>query len=354
VIRPACAALAILLLSVPCHAQGAWTYLETGHVDLGVRHDTTAPQPWRLVFDRGVSGGTGVLLPTTSTAVLSTNAARRVVPSNANFAFLGPVGATIWLLPQNPVTGVLDLGLNAYELPATLFNNVTVELASLSRPAPGAQMFLYQVSGGLPTVFLDSRIATPPLGSVTLARNAHVHYNWAFTHRGLYVAWLRPRSVRIDNGAASVGDPVAVAFLVEPRGWDTWRFENFGFDANGAAASAGAVGADGVSNLLRYALGVGAAVDARAFLPVAGTTQVSGATHVTLTFRTPAGRTDVVVVVEAAGTPGGPWTPLTDPALVVPGTPADVDGTPRITVRDALATVAGTPRFLRLRVELLP
>lgn len=346
----ACAAF----LTCGAAAQTPWTLLETGHVDLGVRYDSAAAQPWRLVFDRGVSGGTGVLLPPTSTAARATSAARRTVPANANFAFLGTTGATIWLLPQSPVTGVLDLGLNAYDLPAALFNNVTFELAALSRPVPEAQFFLYQVSGGLPNLLFDSRVAAPPLGAVTIPRNGHAHYNWAFTYRGIYVASIRPRAVRLDDGTVSVGDPVPVVFAVEPRGWDLWRLENFGAGANGAAAAPDTAGPDGVRNLLRYALGIGAAADARAFLPVLGTAVVDGATHATLTYRAPGGRSDLTVVAEAAGLPGGPWTPLADPALVIPGTLPDADGTPRVTVRDSVAVPAGAARFLRLRVELLP
>lgn len=112
--------------------------------------------------------------------------------------------------------------------------------------------------------------------------------------------------------------------------------------------------ADGLANIVEYALGTALAVSQA--LPMAA--EVVG-DRLRLTFPRDTKTRDVRIAVEAASAPGGPWTVIAQSdrgdgwsgAAVVTETAADGSGISRVTAADV---VSGAPRFLRLRVTYLP
>ena len=74
----------------------------------------------------------------------------------------------------------------------------------------------------------------------------------------------------------------------------------------GAAADADR---DGLPNLVEYALG-SPADRASETAPVSGLAEIGGQQYLTLTFQRRLDVTDVILIVEASDSPGGPWTTI--------------------------------------------
>ncbi|MBX7208925.1 MAG: hypothetical protein K1X78_11465 [Verrucomicrobiaceae bacterium] len=157
-----------------------------------------------------------------------------------------------------------------------------------------------------------------------------------------------------------------------------WRLRHFNSTANtGAAADDANPSGDGISNLMKYALGMTPTITGSAPRPVMQSFNDGDA--LSITFIHDASLTDLTYEVQAADDLAGPWTtlastsvvPLPDPlsgplsggALAGPGLISDVPqivftvgpslpAGPRIaTVRDTVTTLAAQRRFMRLRVS---
>jgi hypothetical protein len=104
----------------------------------------------------------------------------------------------------------------------------------------------------------------------------------------------------------------------------------------------------GVTDLLRYALGVPPGVSVADYLPKGGTLEVEGQQFLTLTFTRPDAVEDVAYVVEATGNLSE-WTEL---AVLVSALP-HADGTTTYLYRDVRPIEQEVQRFLRLRLDIL-
>ncbi|HEY2341771.1 MAG TPA: hypothetical protein VGH90_02020, partial [Chthoniobacteraceae bacterium] len=138
-----------------------------------------------------------------------------------------------------------------------------------------------------------------------------------------------------------------------------WRQQYFGTTANaGAAADAANPTGDGISNLLKYALGLDPTVPS-ALLPEAALQNFNGQTYLTYAFSRNPANGDLTYEVLAATSPAGPWTPV---ASSVAGAPTSgpgfvaetpgVGGQVNVEVRDTVSTSAADKRFLCLRVTV--
>jgi hypothetical protein len=140
---------------------------------------------------------------------------------------------------------------------------------------------------------------------------------------------------------------------------DAWRVEKFGAAATGTTAAFSAdPDADGLVNLLEYALGSEPLAAGSVALPFAGRVADGGNTFLTLTFTHPLLTTDVTFIVQA----GGPLTAWDDgsrygPAGDVPSNSFTTQvsrtasgTTETIVVRDNVPLLGSPQRFLRLRV----
>ena len=86
---------------------------------------------------------------------------------------------------------------------------------------------------------------------------------------------------------------------------DTWRFANFGANANtpSIAGDTANPAGDGIANLMKYALGINPLIPTRTGLPTFAPT--SG--YDTLTFSRPTSATDITYIVEVSGGLLGAW-----------------------------------------------
>lgn len=134
--------------------------------------------------------------------------AATTVPSDA-FAFLGPVSARIWQIPQTQKPGVVWLGWNTEEIGAAqATGEVTWKLTAVSGPG---SMAVYELDPfGKPVIIFNSKDGLPDGHNIRLG--THAHGNWAFTASGAYRLTFF-HSVKLISGA-TVTDTQTVTFAV--------------------------------------------------------------------------------------------------------------------------------------------
>jgi putative ABC transporter-associated repeat protein len=134
--------------------------------------------------------------------------AATTVPSAA-FAFLGPVSAKLWQIPQTQKPGVLWLGWNTEEITAAqATENVTWTLTTATGPGSVA---IYELDPfGKPVIIFNSKDGLPDSYGIRLG--THAHGNWAFTAPGVYRLTFT-HAVKLTSGVAA-SDTQTVTFAV--------------------------------------------------------------------------------------------------------------------------------------------
>jgi|GEM_PF-1479346 len=132
------------------------------------------------------------------------------------------------------------------------------------------------------------------------------------------------------------------ASITAPAGMDTWRMTYFGTtDATGTRADSANPSGDGISNLVKYALGL----DPNKPYTLGGAglilqvPAIGSGNYMSYSFTGTA--SDVTYIVEAVSDLAGIWTPLYTHTGSAPGA---------VTVYDTQAVTTGSKRFMRLRV----
>ena len=235
-------------------------YLDRAHMDLRVQYDPAAEETNRLGLVLGYDTGSMRLTATNDAVyIVGGNEAKLAVPANPDYAFLGPAGAPVWVLPQSQNLALPYLGISAEDIPAEVFDGpLSVELVSVEGPG---DFFAWSNSGaGQPpdlklactdgVVWSGHRAFHPLAGS-------HEHCNWAFTTNGLYRITLRVTGQRVGEAVPIIGKEVAWAFQILPlRPWETWVSTQWPPATAPAVAGPGAdPDEDGLVNLLEYAFG---------------------------------------------------------------------------------------------------
>jgi surface-anchored protein len=130
-------------------------------------------------------------------------ASRTAVPAGSQWAFLGPAGSPVWILPQVQRTGVLWPGWDTNDVPAGVLQNDRVDLRLVGVSGPG-HFAVYTVdSFGRPTVRYNSADGLPD--TLTLSRAVHGHANWAFRAAGTYTLTFEATATTTDGAARSSG-----------------------------------------------------------------------------------------------------------------------------------------------------
>jgi surface-anchored protein len=185
------------------------TPLTTGHVDaLDVDYDGT-----NLTLDvrnHNVSPIADDVDPATL-ELHAVPASRTTVPAGSQWAFLGPAGSPVWILPQIQRSDVLWPGWDTSNVPAGALQGDRVAVRLVSVAGPG-QFALYTVSSfGQPTVLLNSGDGLPDTWN--LSRGVHGHGNWAFRAAGTYTLTFEVTATTTGGAPKSSGQ-VAYQFVV--------------------------------------------------------------------------------------------------------------------------------------------
>jgi surface-anchored protein len=158
------------------------TAISAGHVDaFAVRlesnqlailvKDTTGPTPvWRAPGDL---------------VLVVKEGARTSVPDGPRFAFLGPPGSAVWVLPQVENPALLWPGWNTQEIGGGVLGGDSVRWTLAAIQGPGAFHLFTTDQFGAPVVLFRSADGLPDSISVPVA--SHAHGNWAFKAPGRYM-----------------------------------------------------------------------------------------------------------------------------------------------------------------------
>ncbi len=154
--------------------------------------------------------------------ILVVKSAAKVSVPDERFAFLGSVGADVWVLPQNEIdaeaANILWPGIATEEIEPGVFLNdqVRVRIRNVFGPN-GFSLFLSpDDETSAPQVLADSEDTGRDV--ITLPTSTHTHANWAFEAPGVYFVRVDVRG-RLASvpGTPWVNSPVAtLKFVVLP------------------------------------------------------------------------------------------------------------------------------------------
>lgn len=219
--------------------------LDVQHADISVNFNASlmgsATNPWRLTVrdedGRIEYGGRRVATPDQIQVVLDALEASKVeVPDDSRYAFLGPAGREVYILPQTQETGMLFLGTSSENKTAQagwqgvgvqsnllvrgfasgVFQSNRVNLRLETFSGPGA-FFLYSTNSfGDPAVFYDTANGLSLDDNRQMSPANHSHFNWAFTEPGEYTLGLRA-SATTAGGTFTQSDVTEFTFNVIPE-----------------------------------------------------------------------------------------------------------------------------------------
>lgn len=156
------------------HAAEKFIWSE-GHGDLAVDYVTGTWQ-WHVEEGKEVD----------QVIIRLNDVARKEIPDNPSFSFLGIAGAPIWIIPAAETAGIPFLGINAQATPAGTFVNgrFVLFLGSVS----GTGDFIMWTTSGTGTVAIqmNSRDGIANADKTDVPAGGHFHQNWGFTSPGTY------------------------------------------------------------------------------------------------------------------------------------------------------------------------
>jgi surface-anchored protein len=145
-------------------------------------------------------------------------AARQRVPADPRLEpLLGPPDGIAWILPQNEVEGLLNLGLGTSGIPAGLFAADRIRLTLERVEGPGRVSLFTTTAFGVPTAHMTTADGVDPTRDfiVIPAVNGHVHVNWAFTQPGTYLVDFSASANTAASGQTLRSLPTRYTFVVE-------------------------------------------------------------------------------------------------------------------------------------------
>lgn len=178
------------------HADAIDVRYSDGRLSLKVNDDTVSPAVVRDPADV-----TFQVLPEATMAV----------PDDPRFAFLGPVGSQIWLLPMTQDPDLLWPGWNTTTLESDVFEDDTVRLSLVEVQGPGNVTLFTQDSFGGPIIKFRGDDGLPD--AIDVPVQTHAHSNWAFSALGDYTLTFQVDATLTGGTTISTG-PVDYSFLV--------------------------------------------------------------------------------------------------------------------------------------------
>ena len=324
-------------------------YLTNQHVDLRLQYDGAATGSNQL--DVILEYDQGQQAINSQVYIVGNTNAKLTIPSNPNFAFLGPAGAPIWILPQSQNSALPFLGVSAEDIPLGVFDGaVDLELRSVEGPG---NFFVWAVSGpGQPPIvkmIYTNGVVNQTFNKTSPLVGSHEHCNWGFSTNGHYNITFRCVGRLAADSSTLVGKDVTWSFLILPlRPWEQWVSTNWPPATPRAIAGPAAdPEGDGIVNVMEYALGLNPNAPSLSGLPTASIVTEEPNQFGALTFTRVKSATDLVYLPSGRGAlNGGVWDPLTNNVSVV-----DQGATETVTVRDHQPLSAAPQRFQQLRVQ---
>ncbi|MDQ7909960.1 TIGR03773 family transporter-associated surface protein [Phytohabitans sp. ZYX-F-186] len=218
-----------------------------GHIDMGPQLDGST---WRIRI-RDDSGSPPVWRELSDVVVHAVDKAKIKVPSGSDYAFLGPAGSDVWLLPQAQQSGIVWPGWNTQD-PSVVNGtqgNVTWRLTDVD--GPGEFKLFLTGSFGKPDVLFDTAKSLPQ--QMSIPPNTHAHGNWAFTKPGVY--HLGVQMTGTTKAGATVTDSRTLNIAVGPVDPNTAFPSGGGSNGNGSNGGGSNGGGSNGGNLPRTGVG---------------------------------------------------------------------------------------------------
>ncbi|PSK67974.1 hypothetical protein B0E53_00049 [Micromonospora sp. MH33] len=178
------------------HVDAVDVHYENGRLVLKVHDDTVQPSvsrdPGNVVFH---------VLPQAAVEV----------PDLPEYAFLGPAGSTVWLLPMTQDPNLLWPGWNTTRLPSGVFRGEKVSLSLVDVSGPGRVSVFMTDPVGQPLIKFRNDDGLPD--AIDVPVGTHAHANWVFGALGSYTLTFRADAAFADGRQVSTG-PVAYRFVV--------------------------------------------------------------------------------------------------------------------------------------------
>jgi surface-anchored protein len=344
-------AFTLLCFTAAVHAQVV--YLDHQHMDFRLQYHPAAEGTNRLDVILGYDTGVDHFTATNQQVYIVGGAGAQLsIPSNPNYAFLGAVGAPIWILPQSQNVTLPYLGTSAEDIPLGVFNGpLNLELRSVEGPG---NFFAWANSGaGQPPVvkfICTNGVVDSNYNVMNPLTGSHEHYNWGFSTNGLYRITFRVTGQRVGESTNIIGKEAAWAFQILPlRPWENWVSTNWlpATATNIAGAGADPDG-DGIVNLLEFAFGNNPNIALYTNVPAITFVNDTGTNYGALRYVHATNATDLTFAPVVAGAvTGATWADLNNIVSV-----STNGATQIVTVRDSVPKEATTNRFYQLRVKL--
>ncbi|MFE0647065.1 choice-of-anchor M domain-containing protein [Streptomyces sp. NPDC059534] len=180
--------------------------LDQGHIDIAAR---VVGGGLHIHVKDGTVPGRSVWREPSSLVLRVGPRARRTVPANKDFAFLGRAGDPVWLLDQVQQPGLLWPGWSTDAMTAgAVRGDVEFRLAKAEGPGRFALYNYDGLSGA--TVRFDSGDGVPD--AFGIPQNTHAHGGWAFGKEGVYRLTLTMSATLADGTRGS--DTETLVFAV--------------------------------------------------------------------------------------------------------------------------------------------
>ena len=159
----------------------------------------------------------------------------------------------------------------------------------------------------------------------------------------------------VNNGGTGNGGDLTFTTLTAI---ESWRQTYFGGPANGGlGADSATPDHDGIPNLLKYTLVIVPGTSGASALPSGQRRTYAEGDRLAVIFNRDPARNDITIYVEAADSPGGPWTQVlassvNGAAMTGPGVVGETDaggGRKTVEVRDTVNLSGAPGRFLHIR-----
>lgn len=341
----------LAFLSFPLGLPAEWptekVVFSQGAIDILIDYSVPADE-WEIIVKD--TYGTGSWYPPEEVIFLGNPESEHAVPGSSQWSFMGDPGDPVWILGD--LDDVLDPHVGADDIPQGTFTGEPgkeIEFTLQEIDGPG-NFFLYRFPGGQFTLHIDTRPEEGPYGFLPLGAGGHTHPFSAFTQRGIYFLTFTASSTRTADGQPTISDPHDFLFLIDPLPVHWWLLEHFDRDANQPVASLAAdPDGDGIPNLLEYAFALDPLGSSREGLPTTAIEEFESQMYLTISYRRPEDRTDLLYRVEVSSDLDG-WTELDQELLTIRIEPGD-DGIDVVTVRDTEPVDSSNRRFLRVVVE---
>ncbi len=186
VVAPAPALAAEQVVLSKGHVDVIDVHYDGGDLSLKVRDDTgSSPitrDPADVVFQA---------LPGSATTV----------PDVPSYAFLGPPGTPVWVLPQVQDPDLLWPGWETLSLPTGVFAGGTIRLSLVGAEGPGrVSVFVNDAFGGAQVLFRGDD-GLPD--AIEVGDHVHAHANWAFSATGRYTLKFQADATLTDGTPVS-------------------------------------------------------------------------------------------------------------------------------------------------------